>query len=42
LREGVRIQNRKLRIMEFPFNCEKLLACDAEGFSILDGRKGLN
>jgi hypothetical protein len=25
--------------MEFPFNCEKLLGCDAEGFAILDGRK---
>lgn len=26
--------------MEFPFNCEKVLAADAEGFVILDGRKG--
>jgi hypothetical protein len=26
--------------MEFLFNCEKLLATDAEGFVILDGRKG--
>jgi hypothetical protein len=28
--------------MEFPFNCEKLLGVDAEGFVILDGRKGMN
>eukprot|EP00347_Sterkiella_histriomuscorum_P002351 403368489 len=26
--------------MEFPFNCEKVLGVDAEGFAILDGRKG--
>ena len=26
--------------MEFLFNCEKLLGTDAEGFVILDGRKG--
>jgi len=28
--------------MEFPFNCEKILGCDSEGFSILDGKKGMN
>lgn len=26
--------------MEFLYNCEKLLGTDAEGFVILDGRKG--
>lgn len=26
--------------MEFHFNCEKVLGTDAEGFAILDGRKG--
>lgn len=28
--------------MEFPFNCEKILAVDADGFVILDGKKGMN
>lgn len=28
--------------MEFPFNCEKLLGTDAEGFVVIDGRKGMN
>lgn len=27
--------------MEFPFNCEKLLGTDTDGFVILDGRKGM-
>jgi hypothetical protein len=26
--------------MEFPYNCEKLLGADAEGFAIIDGKKG--
>jgi acyl-CoA synthetase (AMP-forming)/AMP-acid ligase II len=36
------IQIKKLIIenkMEFPYNCEKLLGCDAEGFVILSDRK---
>ncbi len=28
--------------MEFPFNCERLLGTDGEGFTILDGKKGMN
>lgn len=28
--------------MEFPFNCEKILGVDAEGFAIIDGKKGMN
>lgn len=28
--------------MEFPFNCEKILGTDAEGFAIIDGKKGMN
>lgn len=28
--------------MEFLYNCEKLLGCDAEGFTMIDGRKGMN
>jgi hypothetical protein len=28
--------------MEFKFNCEKVLGADAEGFAILDGKKGAN
>ena len=28
--------------MEFPFNCEKILGVDSEGFAILDGKKGMN
>jgi len=28
--------------MEFPYNCEKLLGCDAEGFVIIDGKKGIS
>jgi len=28
--------------MEFPYNCEKLLGCDADGFVIIDGKKGMN
>ena len=28
--------------MEFPYNCERLLGCDAEGFIIIDGKKGMN
>ena len=28
--------------MEFPFNCEKLLGVDTEGFVIIDGKKGMN
>lgn len=28
--------------MEFAFNCERILGADAEGFAILDGRKGPN
>ena len=28
--------------MEFSFNCEKLLGADAEGFAIIDGKKGMN
>jgi hypothetical protein len=28
--------------MEFPFNCERLLTCDAEGFCMIDGKKGMN
>jgi len=27
--------------MEFAFNCEKLMGCDAEGFVIIDGKKGI-
>jgi hypothetical protein len=27
--------------MEFSFNCERLLGCDAEGFVIIDGKKGI-
>jgi hypothetical protein len=26
--------------MEFAFNCEKCLGVDAEGFAIIDGKKG--
>jgi len=28
--------------MEFPFNCQKLLGTDTEGFVVLDGKKGLS
>ena len=28
--------------MEFLFNCEKLLGADAEGFSVIDGRKNVS
>lgn len=27
--------------MEFAYNCEKILGTDAEGFVVLDGRKGM-
>ena len=27
--------------MEFAFNCEKLMGCDAEAFVIIDGKKGI-
>jgi hypothetical protein len=27
--------------MEFAFNCEKVMGCDAEGFAIIDGKKGI-
>ena len=27
--------------MEFAFNCEKVIGCDAEGFAIIDGKKGI-
>ena len=27
--------------MEFPYNCERLLGCDADGFVIIDGKKGI-
>ncbi len=27
--------------MEFPFNCDKVMGCDAEGFTIIDGKKGI-
>ena len=28
--------------MEFPFNCEKVLGVDSEGFAVIDGKKGMN
>jgi hypothetical protein len=28
--------------MEFPYNCEKLLGCDPDGFVLIDGKKGMN
>lgn len=35
----IKFKKKKNQVMEFPFNCEKSLGCDADGFVILDGRK---
>lgn len=36
------LSDNKPKTMNFPFNCEKLLGSDTEGFCMIDGRKGMN